>query len=39
MKSLNQLKNPKVIEETPVAVRKSIVEEIDNHLALRNVLM
>lgn len=37
MKSLNQLRSPKIAEETQVTVRKSIVEEIDNHLALRNV--
>ena len=38
MKSLRQLQVPKkTFEETPVQLRKSIVEEIDNHLSLRNV--
>jgi CRISPR/Cas system-associated exonuclease Cas4 (RecB family) len=38
MKSLRQLQAPKkTFEETPVQLRKSIVEEIDNHLSLRNV--
>ena len=34
MKSLRQLQVPKkTFEETPVQLRKSIVEEIDNHLS------
>jgi len=38
MKSLKQLKSPKnIVEETPVQIRKNIVEEIDDFLLLRNV--